>query len=112
MVAMVSYFVRYRGVAADPAGFFDYYSGRHAAILKRFPGIRSLILHAPQPWTDPFPVNPGGSVLLAQMTFDHAQALDTALRSEARREAREDFSHFPAFEGEVTHQAMKSKVIF
>lgn len=109
---MVSYFVHYKGVAADPAAFTRYYSGPHAAVLKRFPGIRSLILHTPQAWTDPFPVNPAGSLLVAQMTFDDAAALDRALRSEARREAREDFSRFPAFEGEVTHQAMKAEVIF
>lgn len=109
---MVSYFVRYKGVAADPAAFVDYYAQRHAAILKDFSGIRSLILHTPQTWTDPFPVNPAGSLLLAQMTFDDASALDTALRSDARRAARQDFAHFPAFEGEVTHQAMKAEVIF
>lgn len=109
---MVSYFVRYRGVAADPAAFVGYYSGRHAAILQRLPGIRSLILHTPQSWNDPFPVNPGGSLLLAQMTFDDAKALDVALRSDARKDAREDFAGFPAFEGEVTHQAMKAEVIF
>jgi uncharacterized protein (TIGR02118 family) len=109
---MVSYFVRYKGVAADPAAFVDYYSRHHAAILKRFPGIRSLILHTPQAWNDPFPVNPAGSLLLAQMTFNDAAALDAALRSGARREAREDFARFPVFEGEVTHQAMKAEVIF
>ena len=109
---MVSYFVRYKGIAADPAAFVDYYSRHHAAILKRFPGIRSLTLHTPQAWNDPFPVNPAGSLLLAQMTFDDAAALDKALRSDARREAREDFSRFPSFEGEVTHQAMKGEVIF
>lgn len=109
---MVSYFVRYKGIAADPAAFSRYYSGQHAAILKRFPGIRSLILHTPQAWTDPFPVKTCGSLLLAQMTFDDGAALDLALRSDARREAREDFSRFPAFEGEVTHQAMKAEVIF
>ena len=109
---MVSYFVRYRGVAADPAAFVGYYSDRHAAILRRFPGIRSLILHTPQAWSDPFPVKPAGSLLLAQMTFDNAHALDVALRSEARKDARDDFARFPAFEGEVTHQAMKAEVIF
>lgn len=109
---MVSYWVRYRGAAADPAGFTAYYQGKHAAILRRLPEIRSLVLHTPVSFHDPFPVRPGGSILLAQMTFDSAAALDAALRSQARREAREDFHHFPAFSGVVTHEAMAAKVIF
>ena len=109
---MVSYFVRYKGEAADPAAFAQYYAGQHAAVLKRFPGIRSLVLHTPQSWSDPFPVNPGGSLLLAQMTFDDVATLDAALRSEARKDARADFVRFPAFSGEVTHEAMQTRVIF
>ena len=108
---MVSYFVRYRGSAADPSAFTSYYAEKHAAILKRFPGLRSLILHMPAAWNDPFPVNPGGSLLLTQMVFDNPQALDAALRSEARTEARADFSRFPQFQGEVTHEAMTARPI-
>ena len=51
-------------------------------------------------------------MLLAQMTFDSAADLDAALRSQARREARDDFHRFPPFEGEVTHEAMTGTVIF
>ncbi len=85
---MVSYFVRYRGAAADPAAFRGYYETRHAEILRRFPGIRSLVLHHPLPWNDPFPVRPGGSALLAQMQFDNAADLDAALHSDARQARR------------------------
>ena len=53
---MISYFVRYRGSAADPAGFVDHYATHHAAILKKFTGIRTLSLHEPVDWNDPFPV--------------------------------------------------------
>lgn len=109
---MISYFVRYRGSAADPAGFVDYYTTRHAAILKEFTGIRALSLHEPVVWNDPFPVHPDGTALLAQMTFDTPVDLDHALQSEARRRAREDFGRFPKFCGEVTHQAMRSRIIF
>lgn len=109
---MVSYFVRYQGVATDPVAFTEYYAAQHAAILKRFPAINSLILHTPQHWTDPFQIRAGGAQLLAQMTFDDADALNAALASEARKDARADFSRFPPFSGEVTHQAMKSRVIF
>jgi uncharacterized protein (TIGR02118 family) len=109
---MVSYFIRYRGTAADPAGFAAYYETRHAAVLKRMPGIRSLVMHAPTAWHDPCPVKPAGSLLLAQMVFESADALDAALLSAARQEARDDFHRFPPFDGEVTHEAMTAKVVF
>jgi uncharacterized protein (TIGR02118 family) len=109
---MVSYFVRYRGLASEPDAFRAHYENRHAAILRRFPKIRSLILHQPTSWNDPMPVRQGETFLLAQMKFENAGELDAALRSEARREARDDFHCFPAFSGEVTHEAMIGKVVF
>src|SRR5215472_1782525 len=69
---MVSYFVRYRGQAADPHAFARYYENEHAGILRGFSNIRSLILHQPTSWNDPFPVHPDGTELLAQMTFNSA----------------------------------------
>ncbi len=69
---MVSYFVRYRGASPSPETFESYYETRHAEILQQFPNIRSLILHRPSPWTDPFPVRRGETMLLAQMQFDSA----------------------------------------
>lgn len=109
---MVSYFVSYRGSTVEPDAFIARYASVHARFLAAFPGIRALVLHTPVAWSDPFPVNPGGRLLLAQMTFDSAVALDFALASEARARAREDFQHFPAFEGTVTHQAMAAKKVF
>jgi uncharacterized protein (TIGR02118 family) len=108
----VSYFVRYQGRAADETAFIDYYVTQHAAVLVRFPRIRSLTLHRPVEWSDPFPVNPEGTRLLAQMTFDSPAALNAALASEARSQARDDFANFPRFDGTVTHQAMSSRIIF
>jgi hypothetical protein len=46
------------------------------------------------------------------MTFDTPADLERALKSEARRRAREDFGQFPKFSGKVTHQAMRSRIIF
>ena len=109
---MLSYFVRYRGSSPDPGCFGAYYETQHAPILRRFPGIRSLILHHPVEWADPFPVKRDGTMLLAQMVFDSSEALDVALRSTARRDARNDFHNFPAFDGDVTHEAMAAKVVF
>ena len=107
---MISYFVRYRGTSPDPTRFIGYYESKHAPILRQFPGIRSLVLHSGADWVDPFPVRPGGTMLLAQMIFDSSRALDSALRSDARRMARDDFHNFPAFDGEVTHEAMETTV--
>jgi uncharacterized protein (TIGR02118 family) len=109
---MISYFVRYRGSANDPAGFVDYYATRHAAILKEFPGIRGLSLHQPADCNDAFPVRSDGTALLAQMSFDTLADLQRALQSEARKRARDDFARFPPFSGEVTHQAMSRRLIF
>jgi uncharacterized protein (TIGR02118 family) len=109
---MVSYFVRYRGSSSNAEAFGTYYETCHAAILRQFPNICSLVLHRPAEWTDPFPVRRGETMLLAQMQFDSAGDLDVALRSEARRQARDDFHRFPSFDGEVTHEAMTRKVIF
>ena len=109
---MVSYFVRYRGLASEPDAFRAHYENQHAAILRRFPKIHSLILHQPTSWNDPMPVRRGETFLLAQMEFESAGELDAALRSEARRDARDDFHRFPAFRGEVTHEAMIGKVVF
>lgn len=107
---MVSYFVSYRGCSPEPEAFFDYYTSTHTPLLAELPGIRRLVVHAPVGWNDPFPVNRGDCLLLAQMTFDSPAALDAALASEARARARADFQRFPPFEGSVTHQAMVRKV--
>jgi uncharacterized protein (TIGR02118 family) len=109
---MVSYFVRYRGSCVDPDAFQDYYENHHAEVLRRFPKIRSLNLHRSVEWHDPLPVLRGGTLLLAEMRFDSAADLDAALRSEARRQARQDSHRFPHFAGEITHEAMVDKVIF
>ena len=108
----VSYFVRYEGQAENHAAFLAYYRSTHAAILSRFPGIKKLILHVPIEWRDPCPVRKGNFALLAQMVFDSAPDLQAALDSAARLEARNDFSHFPPFAGDVFHQAMASEEIF
>jgi uncharacterized protein (TIGR02118 family) len=109
---MVSYFIRYRGRAADPLAFVAYYRGRHADILRDFPHIKSLVLHTPVGSRDPFPVRAGGTALLAQMTFDNEAALDAALQSEIRGKARDDLGRFGTFKGEVNHEALSGEALF
>lgn len=108
----VSYFVRYLGAPADRAAFDAHYAGPHAALLRDFPGIRSLILHSPASVRDPYPVNDGGVHLLSQMVFDSEAALQAALDSAARQRAFADRANFPAFNGAIAHQAMRAETIF
>lgn len=108
----VSYFVLYQGQSSDPAGFLSHYRGQHAAILQRFTGIQSLVLHTPIDCRDTFPVNHAGLGLLAQMTFPSAVELNLALASPARADARADFARFPPFHGTVLHQALHAETIF
>lgn len=105
----VSYFVRYLGQAENPRAFVDYYREFHAPLLWQLPGIRDLILHHPVDFDDPFPVTPGGELMVAQMVFDTQDDLNRALASDARARARDDFANMPGFTGEITHQAMRAE---
>lgn len=106
----VSYFVRYQGLGDKLPDFAAYYREKHARILAEFPGLQGLVLHTPADWADPFAVNPDPTEFLAQMQFASADALATALASDARERARADFPNLPAAE-RVTHQAMRSEKI-
>ena len=108
----VSYFVRYQGQPGDRAAFDAHYAGPHAALLRDFPGIRSLILHSPVAVHDPCSVTDAGLHLLSQMVFDSEAALQTALNSQARQRAFADRANFPAFDGAIAHQAMRAETIF
>jgi uncharacterized protein (TIGR02118 family) len=103
----VNYQVFYRGRADDQQVFVDRYRNEHVPILKRFPGILGVSLLTPLGWQDKHPVNSGQFMLIVQMKFATIEALENALQSEARDEAREDFKKFSAFGGEIWHQAMK-----
>lgn len=105
----VSYFVRYDIATHDPQGFLDSYRKNHIPILARWPGLKRVVLHTPVEWNDPFPVNRGSAVLLAQLEFDDRESLEKAFASPERAAAREDFKRFPPYEGTVTHQAMASE---
>ncbi len=107
-----SYIVRYQGYAENKTGFISHYRNRHAPILENFPGIKSLVLHHAADFQDPYPITPGGNLLIAEMTFQDISALNIALKSPVRTDARNDFENFPTFHGEVTHQAFQSEKVF
>ena len=104
----VSYFVRYDIDSPQLDEFLSYYRKHHVPVLARWPGMKRIVLHTAADWRDPSPVNRGKTVLLAQMEFESQQALDAALASPGRAEARQDFQRFPPYKGTVTHQAMQS----
>ena len=108
----VSYFVRYEIEAADLAGFLERYRKVHVPLVAKWPGLRRMVLHTPLEWSDPFPVNRGRAVLMAQLVFDSEAAMNRAFASPERAAAREDFRQFMTFEGKVIHQAMHSEEVW
>ena len=108
----VSYFVRYDISVADLAAFLRRYREIHVPLVSRWPGLQRMVLHTPVEWRDPFPVNRGSAVLMAQLEFDSEEAMNRAFASPERAQAREDFKQFMTFEGKVTHQAMTSEEVW
>ena len=108
----VSYFVRYDIEASDRDAFIRRYREVHVPLVSRWPGLRRIVLHTPLSWRDPFPVNAGKAVLMAQLEFDDEATMNAALASRERAEAREDLSRFPRYEGTVVHQAMAQEEVY
>jgi uncharacterized protein (TIGR02118 family) len=105
----VSYFVIYEGEndAGRATAFVDHYLGRHVDLVKRFPGLRSLLVMTRRAFDDPFLKDEGGPLLVAQLVFDDLAALERAALSEERLAARADVANFPPFAGTATYQAMR-----
>ena len=108
----VSYFGRYDIAVSDLKGFVERYRKAHVPLVAKWPGLQRMVLHTPVDWTDPFPVNKGNAVLMAQLVFESVEAMNRAFASRERAEAREDFKRFMTFEGTVTHQAMRSEEVW
>jgi uncharacterized protein (TIGR02118 family) len=108
----VSYFVRYDITAPDLQGFLERYREVHVPLVAKWPGLQRMTIHTPIGWDDPFPVNRGKAVLLAQLEFDTEDAMNQAFASRERAEAREDFKRFMTFEGSVIHQAMRTEELW
>ena len=108
----VSYFVRYDIQISDLDAFMRRYREVHVPLVSRWPGLRRMVLHTPLAWRDPFPVNAGSAVLLAQFEFEGEAAMNAAFASRERAEAREDFKRFPRYEGTVVHQAMSQQEVY
>ena len=108
----VSYFVRYDIQISDLDAFLQRYREVHVPLVSRWPGLRRMVLHTPLAGRDPFPVNAGKAVLMAQLEFEDEAAMNAAFASRERAEAREDFKRFPRYEGIVVHQAMSDEEVY
>ena len=104
----VSWIVQYNGPAEDPPAFHAYYRSHHVPIVHRMPGIRSLNLYSPEPWTGTARLHKVNHLLIVQAVFDNLDGLLAMRNSPQRREGLQDFDNYPKFEGPVTHQAMRS----
>jgi len=108
----VSCFVRYDIAVTDLKGFLERYRKVHVPAVTSWPGLQRMVIHTPVDWKDPFPVNRGRAVLMAQLEFDSEEAMNRAFASPERAAAREDFKRFMTYEGTVTHQAMAQDEVF
>ena len=108
----ISYFVRYDIAVPDMKAFIERYRKVHVPLVAKWPGLQRMVLHTPQEWSDPSPVNKGRAVLMAQLVFENEEAMKRAFASRERAEAREDFKRFMTFEGTVMHQAMRSEQVW
>jgi uncharacterized protein (TIGR02118 family) len=108
----VSCFVRYDIAVSDLKAFLERYRKVHVPAVACWPGLKRMVMHTPIDWKDPFPVNRGKAVLMAQLEFDSEEAMNKAFASPERAAAREDFKRFMTFEGTVTHQAMRGEEVF
>ena len=84
---------------ADPAAFDEHYEDRHVPLVRGLPGLKSFTLSRPRPLGTDAPY------LVAEMWFEDAEALKTALRSPEMAAAAQDAATLGAattmFSGEV-----------
>ncbi len=87
-------------VPADPEAFDERYFNRHVPLVTRVPGLRGFTWSRPKPLGGPHAV-----YLVAQLDFDDAESLRTALRSPEMEAAGADAADLgvamTTFSGEV-----------
>jgi uncharacterized protein (TIGR02118 family) len=107
----VSYFVIYEdgGDLERSAPFVQYYLERHVELVKRLPGVKSLLVMTRRAYDDPFLKDESGPLLVTHVVFDDLAALERAALSDERLAARADVANFPPFEGTVSYQAMRDE---
>lgn len=96
----VSCFVRYDISVKDLPAFLERYRSVQVPLVSTWPGLQRMVLHTPLDWKDPFPVNRGRAVVMAQLEFDSEQAMN------------EGFKQFIKFEGSVVQEAMRAEEVW
>ena len=106
-----SYVVHYTGPAEDLNVWMHYYVTHHPQVMRTFPGIRGIEILSRVDWTGFLPWQRVNHMQRNRVMFDSQAALTAALQSPARIAMREDFNHFPPFEGGNSHYPMATKII-
>ena len=75
--------------------------------MAEMPAIRRCEIYTQLGWIDALPVARADHMLICDTSFDSAEALNAALRSDVRDRLREDFHSLPRFEGRCTHFGMQ-----
>ena len=101
-----TYLVAYEGMAADEQAWLEYYLAHHPAIMARFPGIRAIEICTRLDWMGGLDLPRARALQRNKVVFDDPAALTAALNSPVRHAMREDFKHFPPYEGKITHFPM------
>ena len=103
----VCYLVRYERPAENEAHFIEHYCKHHPPIMAELPAIRRCEIYTPLGWTDSLPLERADHMLICDTSFETADALNAALRSEVRDRLREDYRNLPPFDGLCTHFGMR-----
>ena len=106
-----TYLVSYPGPADDLNAWLDYYIAGHPRLMAKFPGIREIEIATRIDWVGHLPWSRADAMLRNKVMFDSPQALTAALNSPVRHELREDFKHFPRFDGGNTHYPMVTRSV-
>ena len=97
---MYKFFVFYEGRPEKPEEFDSYYLTTHLPILKRWPGVKKVVVNRGMQLNE-------GLYMVVEVTFDQLDTLQKALASPEREEAARDRLKFPNFYGTIRHQIMK-----
>ena len=94
-----AYLVIYEGKPNNPDEFLRYYIKHHVPIVWTFPKIRRVEVERG--------VDGGDIFMIARLTFETLEDLQTAIVSPERERARADMANFPPFKGAIRRQAVE-----
>ena len=101
--AKISYVVRYSQPILDEKKFVKFYLTHHPQVLAHMPAIRNILCYVPLNWDDPLDLPNSNYIVGNEVVFDSLKDLKMALKSNARKRAREDMMANPVRPGPVTH---------